>query len=73
VEAHSLRRDLQKAAKEGRFTMPKQRKTGKKRLTHVRIEAEERDEIDWDRFAWALLQYARVLVENEKTTERSKS
>lgn len=53
--------------------MPKQEKIRKKRLTRVSVEAEERDEIDWDRFAWALLQYARVLVENEKTTERSKS
>jgi hypothetical protein len=67
------KRDLQKAANEGRFTMPKKGKTTKKRLTRVSVEAEERDEIDWDRFAWALLQYARVLVENEKTTEQKKS
>jgi len=53
--------------------MPRKAKTSKKRLARVSVEAEERDEIDWDRFAWALLQYARVLVENEKTVEQSKS
>jgi hypothetical protein len=52
--------------------MPKQRKT-RKRLSRVTVEAEERDELDWDRFAWALLQYARVLVENERAKERSES
>jgi hypothetical protein len=37
----------------------------------VRVEAEGdiRDQIDWDRFAWALFQYARVLVENEDSED----
>ena len=45
--------------------MPKRKTVQKKRLTRVSVEAEERDDIDWDRFAWALLQYARVLAERE--------
>ena len=47
--------------------MPKnQKRTTKKRLTHVSVEAELRDEIDWDRFAWALLQYCRAQIEAEE-------
>lgn len=53
--------------------MSKKRKPPRKRLTGVSVEAELRDEIDWDRFAWALLQYARLLVENEATKERHRS
>jgi hypothetical protein len=53
--------------------MPKSKKSKKKRLTRVSVEAERREDIDWDRFAWALLQYARTLAESEKTTEPSKS
>lgn len=41
--------------------MPRKRKPGKKRLQRVSVRAELRDEPDWDRFAWALLQYARIL------------
>ncbi len=44
--------------------MPKrQKQSSKKRLTRVSVEAEQRDEIDWDRFAWALLQYCRLKIE----------
>jgi hypothetical protein len=46
--------------------MPKRRKIGKKPLTRVTVEAEPRDEIDWDRFAWAMFQYCRVLLESEE-------
>jgi hypothetical protein len=49
--------------------MPNKKKIGKKRLTRVSVEAERREDIDWDRFAWALLQYARTLVESEEITE----
>jgi hypothetical protein len=50
--------------------MSKKSKTpGKQRLTRVSVEAEPRDEIDWDRFAWALLQYARTLVEAEESDQ----
>jgi hypothetical protein len=46
--------------------MPKRKKIGKQRLTRVSVEAELRDEIDWDRYAWALLQYARLKIEQER-------
>lgn len=46
--------------------MPRKKQNRKPRLTRVRVEAEQRDEIDWDRFAWALLQYARILAEGEE-------
>jgi hypothetical protein len=49
--------------------MPRQKKTGKKRLTRVRVEAELRDEIDWDRFAWALLQHCRSIIESEESSK----
>jgi hypothetical protein len=46
--------------------MARSRKTNPhRRLDRVEAEADVRDQIDWDRFAWALFQYARVLVENE--------
>jgi hypothetical protein len=45
--------------------MPRRKTINKQRLTRVSVEAEERDQIDWDRFAWALLQYARILAEAE--------
>jgi hypothetical protein len=47
--------------------MPKQRKTTpKKRLTRVSVRAERRPEVDWDKFAWALLQHARIVAAQEK-------
>lgn len=49
--------------------MPKPKKLGKKRLTRVSVEAERRQDIDWDRFAWALLQYARILAEGEESSD----
>jgi hypothetical protein len=49
--------------------MPQPKKLGKKRLTRVSVEAERRESIDWDRFAWALLQYARVLAEGEESRD----
>jgi hypothetical protein len=50
--------------------MPR-RKNAKPRLTRVRVEAVERDEIAWDRFAWALLQYCRIKMESEANGEQS--
>jgi hypothetical protein len=49
--------------------MPRPKQTRKKRLTRVSVAAERRADIDWDRFAWALLQYARVLAEGEESQE----
>ena len=35
------------------------------RIVGVDVEAILRDEIDYDRFAWALLQYCRLKIEAE--------
>jgi|GEM_PF-3177087 len=43
--------------------MPRQKTVKRKRLQRVSVRAEHHEEPDWDRFAWALLQYARVLAE----------
>lgn len=47
--------------------MPRKRKTNRKRLKRVSVRAELRDEPDWDRFAWALLQHARIVSANKQT------
>jgi hypothetical protein len=43
--------------------MPRKRKTNRRKLERVSIRAERRKEVDWDRFAYALLQHARILSE----------
>jgi hypothetical protein len=45
-----------------RSTKPK--KTG--RVIGVDVEAILREEIDYDRFAWALLQYCRLKIEAQE-------
>lgn len=52
--------------------MPRKRKTNRKKLTRVSVRAELRSEPDWDRFAWALLQYARILSASKHTTANPK-
>jgi hypothetical protein len=47
--------------------MPRKRKRTRKRLERVSIRAELRSEPDWDRFAWALLQHARILSESKQS------
>jgi hypothetical protein len=47
--------------------MSKKRKPNrKKRLQRVSVKTELRDDPDWDRFAWALLQHARILSANKQ-------
>lgn len=46
--------------------MPRKKKTSRKRLERVSIRTERRKEPDWDRFAWALLQHARILSESKQ-------
>ncbi len=41
--------------------MPRKKKPTRKRLERVSVRAELRSEPDWDKYAWALLQYARLL------------
>lgn len=50
--------------------MPRKRKTTRKKLERVRVRAERRQEVDWDRFAYALLQHARLLSEQEQAKRR---
>lgn len=40
--------------------MPRKRKPTKKRLQRVAIRAEHREQVDWDKFAWALIQHVRL-------------
>lgn len=47
--------------------MPRKSKSSRKRLRRVSVRAELRDEPDWDKYAWALLQYARILSANKQT------
>lgn len=51
--------------------MPRKKKPTRKRLDRVSIRAELRPEPDWDRYAWALLQYAKVLA-GDKPPKRPK-
>jgi hypothetical protein len=40
--------------------------TKRGRVIGVDVEAELREEIDYDRFAWALLQYCRLKIEAQE-------
>lgn len=51
--------------------MPRKRKSTRKRLERVSIRAERREEPDWDRFAWALLQHARILSANKPNSGKA--
>jgi hypothetical protein len=53
--------------------MPQKRQPTRKRLTRVSVEAERREEPDWDRFAWALLQYARILANSQNEGEKEQT
>jgi hypothetical protein len=52
--------------------MPQKRKATRKRLQKVSVRAERREKPDWDRFAWALLQYARIVAESEAKKGQTK-
>jgi hypothetical protein len=53
--------------------MPRKRKpSSKKRLQRVSVRAELRDPVDWDRYAWALLQYARLLSADKEAKTKGK-
>jgi len=51
--------------------MPRQRRSGRPRLQRVSVQGELRSEPDWDRFAWALLQYAKLLNAQEADRQRT--
>jgi hypothetical protein len=46
--------------------MPKKGKKTRKRLQGVIVRGELRREPDWDKFAYAMLRYARLVIEEEK-------
>jgi hypothetical protein len=53
--------------------MPKKRKTNRGRLSRVSVRAELREEVDWDKFAYAVLQHARLtLAANKAAAETAK-
>jgi hypothetical protein len=53
--------------------MSSKKKTHRKRLQRVSIRAERREEPDWDRFAWALLQHARILSASKPAKKGKRS
>lgn len=46
--------------------MQKRRYQSRRYLQRVSIRAEHRDEPNWDRFAWALLQHVRLRAKQPK-------
>lgn len=52
--------------------MPRKKKTNRQKLQRVSVRAERRDEVDWDKFAWALLQHARILSANQQKGGKTK-
>jgi hypothetical protein len=52
--------------------MPKKRKTTRKRLQRVSVKAELRDEPDWDKFAYALLQHVKLVQAQKEAAARAK-
>ena len=44
--------------------MPRKRTPTKPRLSRVTIRAERREQVDWDRFAYATLQYAKLVSQD---------
>lgn len=52
--------------------MPKKRKPTKRRLERVSVRAERRPQVDWDKFAWALIQHVRLQQQATKQSKRKK-
>ena len=52
--------------------MPRKRKSTRKRLQRVSVRAELRDEPDWDKFAWALIQHVRLQQQATKKGQQGK-
>jgi hypothetical protein len=47
--------------------MPRKKRSSKTRLEKVNIRVERREEVDWDKFAWALLQHVRLTSTGNST------
>jgi hypothetical protein len=52
--------------------MPRKKRSSKTRLERVSIRVERREEVDWDKFAWALLQFVKLQNSGTDTTPSSK-
>lgn len=52
--------------------MPRKRKPTKKRLKRVSVRAERREQVDWDKFAWALIQHVRIQQQAAKNRQPGK-
>ena len=52
--------------------MPRKKKQTRGRLQRVSIRADKREEPDWDRFAWALLQYTKIVAAREAAPRQPK-
>jgi hypothetical protein len=50
--------------------MPRKKHSKRRRLQRVTIKAERHEEPDWDRFAWALLQHARIVSARQTKAKR---
>lgn len=53
--------------------MPSKRKPTRKRLQRVSIRAERRDEPDWDKFAYALLQFVKLKSEQKASPRKRRA
>jgi hypothetical protein len=51
---------------ERRHVMASKKRTQRRKVTRVRVRAIRRSEPDWDRFAWALLQHTKSLIDKER-------
>jgi hypothetical protein len=51
--------------------MPKHKPKGRGRLERVSIRAERHDQPDWDRFAWAVLQHARIVAARKQRSNKT--
>jgi hypothetical protein len=52
--------------------MPSKKKSRRKRLERVSVRAELRDEPDWDKFAYALLQYVKLVSAQKDQAAQAK-
>jgi hypothetical protein len=53
--------------------MPRKKKqSSKKRLQRVSVRAERRQEPDWDKFAYALLQHCKLLSAQKDTAAKQR-
>jgi hypothetical protein len=52
--------------------VPRKKRTIRPRITHVEARGQLRDEPDWDKFAWALLQHVKALRERSEQSQKTK-